>query len=94
MQAVAGVNDKIEGFFRLCRARRLTKKQGVVLPQANVGDLMLDRDVVQAVEAGTFSVQSVASVQDAIEVFTGRTSTEVLDLVRETLRRFRTLAGI
>lgn len=93
VQAVAGVNDKIEGFFRLCKARRLTKKQGVVLPQANRGDLMLDTDVVEAVEAGTFSVQAIGSVEDAIEVFTGKPASIVLDAVRETLRKWRVAAG-
>ncbi|HEB54430.1 MAG TPA: ATP-binding protein [bacterium] len=94
VQAVAGVNDKIEGFFRLCKARRLTGRQGVVLPHANVGDLMLDVDVVQAVEDGTFAVHAVSSVQDAIELFTDRPAGEVLDLVRATLARFRQLAGL
>jgi len=94
VQAVAGVNDKVEGFFRLCRARRLTRKQGVVLPSANLGDLMLDLDVVAAVEKGTFSVQSVSSVQDAIELFTGKPSAVVLDAVRATLARFRKAAGL
>jgi predicted ATP-dependent protease len=93
VQAVAGVNEKIEGFFRLCKARRLTKKQGVVLPAANVGDLMLDVDVVQAVEAGKFSVQSVSTVKDAIELLTGQPALTVLDAVRATLARFRKAAG-
>jgi len=89
VQAVAGVNDKIEGFFRLCKARKLNRTQGVVLPAANVGDLMLDVDVVQAVQADTFSVQAVTSVQEAVELFTQRPAAEVLELARETLRSFR-----
>lgn len=93
VQAVAGVNDKIEGFFRLCKARKLTKKQGVVLPHANVGDLMLDVDVVHAVEAGTFSVEAVSTVEDAIELFTGKPAATILDAVRTTLTRFRTAAA-
>jgi ATP-dependent Lon protease len=94
VQAVAGVNDKIEGFFRLCKARRLTKKQGVVLPRANVGDLMLDTDVVHAVEAGTFSVQAVSNVHEAIEVFTGLSATAVLVRVRDALQQFRERARL
>ena len=94
VQAVSGVNDKVEGFFRLCRARKLTRKQGVVLPLANLGDLMLDVDVVAAVEKGTFSVQTVTSVEDAIELFTGKPAVMVLDAVRETLARFRKAAGL
>ncbi|MFK7741865.1 MAG: AAA family ATPase [Planctomycetota bacterium] len=94
VQAVAGVNDKIEGFFRLCHSRRLTKKQGVVLPHANLGDLMLDRDVVRAVESGEFVVHAIRNVQDAIELFCERPAAEVLDLVRDTLARFRRIVGL
>ncbi len=92
VQAVAGVNDKIEGFFRLCRSRKLNRRQGVVLPVANIGDLMLDVEVVQAVEADNFTVEAVRDVQDALELFTGRPAAEVLDLARETLARFRELS--
>ena len=92
VQAVAGVNDKIEGFFRLCRSRKLNRRQGVVLPVANIGDLMLDVEVVQAVEADNFTVAAVRDVQDALELFTGRPAAEVLDLARETLARFRELS--
>jgi len=93
VQAVAGVNAKIEGFFRLCRARGLTGKQGVVLPRANVGDLMLDADVVEAVRAGEFVVHAVADVKGALELFTGMPSAEVLARVRGTLAQFRGAAG-
>jgi predicted ATP-dependent protease len=92
VQAVAAVNAKIEGFFRLCRARKLTGRQGVVLPRANIGDLMLDADVVEAVRQGEFAVWAVASVREAIERFTGLPGDEVLARVRATLQRFRVLA--
>jgi predicted ATP-dependent protease len=94
VQAVAGANAKVEGFFRLCRARRLTKKQGVVLPRANIGDLMLDAEVVDAVAKGEFAVFAVASVREAIELFTGIPGDDVLVRVRATLQRFRELAGL
>ncbi len=93
VQAVAAVNEKIEGFYRLCRARHLTGKQGVVLPRANVGDLMLDREVVEAVARGEFSVSAVATVGEAIEVFTGLVAKDVLERVRTTLQQFRQIAG-
>ncbi len=92
VQAVAAVNAKIEGFFRLCRARKLTGKQGVVLPRANVGDLMLEAEVQEAVERGEFAVWAVASVHEAIELFTGLRGDDVLLRVRETLRQFRNAA--
>ena len=63
-----------------------------MLPTANVGDLMLDVDVVQAVEADTFSVQAVGSFEEALELFTQRPAKEVLELARETLASFRRLS--
>jgi ATP-dependent Lon protease len=94
VQAVGGVNAKIEGFFRLCRSRRLTGTQGAVIPRANVGDLMLDHDVVQAVARGEFAIYAVASVAEAIAVFTGVAGAEVLTRVRATLQQFRDRARL
>ncbi len=74
VQAVGGVNRKIEGFYATCKARGLTGAQGVVIPQANVTSLMLDREVVEAVRAGRFHVWAVRSVDEALEVTTGLTA--------------------
>jgi len=71
VQAVGGVNEKIEGFFDVCAERGLTGAQGVVLPAANVQHLMLRADVVEAVAAGRFAIWSVETVDDALEVLTG-----------------------
>ncbi|HCP29235.1 MAG TPA: ATP-dependent protease, partial [Pseudomonas sp.] len=65
VQAVGGVNEKIEGFFRLCEARGLTGEQGVIIPRANVATLMLDERVLQAVESGTFHVYAVSQADEA-----------------------------
>jgi predicted ATP-dependent protease len=71
VQAIGGVNEKIEGFFDLCAARELDGHQGVVLPQANVAHLMLRDDVVEAVAAGRFALHAVTTVDDALAVLTG-----------------------
>ena len=71
VQAIGGVNEKIEGFFDVCRARGLTGDQGVLIPAANVPDLMLRADVVAAVEAGQFAVYAVEHVDQGIELLTG-----------------------
>lgn len=71
VQAIGGVNEKIEGFFDLCQARGLTGSQGVVIPAANVRHLMLRRDVVDAVAAGRFAVHAVATVDEALGILTG-----------------------
>ena len=71
VQAVGGVNEKIEGFFRLCKARGLTGKQGVIIPKANVATLMLDAPVLEAVEAGLFNVYAVRHVDEALALLSG-----------------------
>jgi predicted ATP-dependent protease len=94
VQAVGSVNEKIEGFYRLCKARKITGRQGVLIPRANVGDLMLDHTVVGAVQRGEFAVYAASRVDEALELFARRPAREVLDLVRETLARYRRLAGL
>ena len=71
VQAIGGVNEKIEGFFDICRARGLTGNQGVLIPAANVQHLMLRADVREAVTAGQFQVYAVRSVDEGIELLTG-----------------------
>lgn len=71
MQAIGGVNEKIEGFFDICHARGLTGEQGVLIPQSNVKHLMLRRDVVEACATGRFHVWPVGGVDEAIELLTG-----------------------
>jgi predicted ATP-dependent protease len=71
VQPIGGVNEKIEGFFDICAARGLDGTHGVVLPEANVAQLMLRDDVVDAVAAGRFALHAVRHVDEAIEVMTG-----------------------
>jgi len=71
VQAIGGVNEKIEGFFDVCVGRGLTGDQGVLIPQANVEHLMLRRPVVEAVEAGKFRVIPVTTISEGIETLTG-----------------------
>jgi predicted ATP-dependent protease len=76
VQAIGGVNEKIEGFFDICAAREpnggLTGDQGVLIPAANVKHLMLRADVVEACGAGRFHVYPVAHIDEGIEILTGR----------------------
>ncbi len=71
IQPIGGVNEKIEGFYDVCRSRGLTGAQGVIMPRRNVQDLMLRRDVVDAVAAGKFHVYPVATIDEGIEILTG-----------------------
>ena len=71
LEAIGGVNEKIEGFFDACNYFGLTGDQGVVVPKSNAGDLMLRSDIVEAAEAGKFRVHAVDNIYDAIELMTG-----------------------
>lgn len=71
VQAIGGVNEKIEGYFDLCKARGLTGKQGVLIPISNTVNLMLRNDVVAAVRQGLFSIFPVSVVDEGIEILTG-----------------------
>ncbi|MEZ4869191.1 MAG: ATP-binding protein [Caldilineaceae bacterium] len=71
VQAIGGANEKIEGFFDICRARGLTGQQGVLIPAANTKHLMLRQDVVNAVAEGQFHVYSVETIDQGIELLTG-----------------------
>ena len=71
VQAVGGVNEKIEGFFRLCEARGLSGEQGVIIPFANVSTLMLDERVLEAVRSNRFHVYAVRHVDEALSLLVG-----------------------
>jgi lon-related putative ATP-dependent protease len=71
VQAIGGVNQKIEGFFDICRAQGLTGEQGVLIPASNVQHLMLRSDVVNAVREGQFHVYAVDTIDRGIEILTG-----------------------
>jgi predicted ATP-dependent protease len=71
VQAIGGVNEKIEGFFDICRERGLSGEQGVLIPASNVEHLMLRRDVRDAVEVGRFHIYQVQTIDQGIELLTG-----------------------
>jgi predicted ATP-dependent protease len=99
VQAIGGVNQKIEGHYDVCRLKGLTGAQGVMIPRANVRNLMLRPDVVAAVRAGKFRVYAVATIDEGIEILTGvaagardrngkYTEGSVNDRVEQKLRQF------
>jgi predicted ATP-dependent protease len=71
IQAIGGVNEKIEGFFDTCRIEGLTGTQGVMIPAANVEDLMLREDVLEAVKSGKFHIWPIGRVEQGVELLTG-----------------------
>ena len=72
VQAVGGINEKIEGFFDVCARRGLNGQHGVIIPKANVRHLCLEHRVVQAIEEGKFHLWAVERVDEALEILTGR----------------------
>jgi predicted ATP-dependent protease len=71
IQAIGGVNEKIEGFYDVCAQRQLTGTQGVIIPHANVRNLMLRPDVVEAIRAGQFHVYPTTHIDQGLELLTG-----------------------
>jgi predicted ATP-dependent protease len=71
IQPIGGVNQKIEGFYAVCKAKGLTGEQGVIIPKSNERNLMLKDEVVEAVIAGKFNVWSVETIDQGIEILTG-----------------------
>ncbi|MDP6668957.1 MAG: AAA family ATPase [Candidatus Krumholzibacteria bacterium] len=71
VQAIGGVNEKIEGFFKVCRDRGLSGEQGVIIPASNADRLMLSKEVVEAARKGEFHVWSIRTVDEGMEILTG-----------------------
>ena len=104
IQAIGGVNQKIEGFFDVCQAKGLTGEQGVIIPHTNVQNLMVRQDVIDAVAAGRFHVYPVKTVAEGIEILTGTPAGEpdrggnypqasIYGKVCETLRQYHLRAA-
>ena len=77
VQAVGGINEKIEGYFRLCKARGLTGEHAAIIPAANKRNLMLKQKVIDAVAEGLFAIYAVGSVNETLELLTGQYAGEV-----------------
>lgn len=71
IQAIGGANEKVEGFFEVCKAKGFTGQQGVIIPESNVQNLMLKDDLLAAVRDGNFRVYAVETIDQGIEILTG-----------------------
>ncbi|MFQ5933588.1 MAG: Lon protease family protein, partial [Dehalococcoidia bacterium] len=76
VQAIGGVNQKIEGFYEVCKAKGLTGEQGVIIPYQNVKNLMLKEEVIQAAEQGRFHIYAVKTIDEGVEILTGEPAGE------------------
>ncbi|MUK66523.1 Lon protease family protein [Aliivibrio fischeri] len=89
-QPIGGVNEKIEGFYEVCKIKGLNKNQGVIIPESNVQNLMLSAEIVQAIEKEEFSIWPVKHVSEAVALFTGmelenNEQTGIYDLIKQKL---------
>jgi lon-related putative ATP-dependent protease len=71
IQSIGGVNEKVEGFFEVCKLKDLTGSQGVVLPKSNIKNLILKKEVIESIEQGQFHLYPVSTIDEGIEVLTG-----------------------
>ncbi len=71
VQAIGGVNEKIEGFFEVCKAKGFTGKQGVMIPESNVQNLMLKEEIVEAAKEGKFHIYPIKTIDEGMEILTG-----------------------
>ena len=71
VQAIGGVNEKLEGFFEVCKAKGLTGQQGAMIPASNVQNLMLKEEILEAAEAGKFTIFPAKTIDEGIEFLTG-----------------------
>jgi len=94
VQAIGGVNEKIEGFFELCRARGLNGHQGVVVPKANQKHLMLKQEVLNAVEQGMFAIYTVETVDDALAILLSLAESEMPELHKKITEKLKQLHDI
>jgi lon-related putative ATP-dependent protease len=103
IQAIGGVNEKIEGFYDICVKKGLTKTQGVMIPSSNVKNLVLRKDVVQAIEDKQFHLYKVNTIEEGIKVLTGVTAGKpdadycypentVFGKVQEKLKKYHALS--
>ena len=88
IQPIGGVNEKIEGFFDLCKDKGLDGSHGVMIPHQNTVNLMLKDEVIEAVEKGLFHVYPVETIEQGIEILTGTSAKDIHRLVQEKLKKY------
>lgn len=89
IQPIGGINQKIEGFFDVCKIKGFTGNQGIMMPIQNVKNLLLKDEVVEAVKEGKFNIYAISSIEEGLEIMTGKKISEIDKVVNETLEKFR-----
>ncbi|MEG1142113.1 MAG: AAA family ATPase [Clostridia bacterium] len=89
IQPIGGINEKIEGFFDVCKLKGFTGKQGVMMPIQNVKNLLLKDEVVEAVEKGNFNIYAISSIEEGLEILTGKNISDIDKNIYEVLEKYR-----
>lgn len=92
IQPIGGVNQKIEGYFEVCKLKGLNGKQGVLIPAENIKHLMLKEKVIEAVKKNQFHIYPVSTVDEGIKILTGKNSSEIYDKVNSQLEKYTELS--
>ena len=85
IQPIGGVNEKIEGFFQVCKMFGLTGKQGVLIPKTNLKNLILREEVVNAVENGEFNIYAIETIEEGIEILMDKTAEDIDKIIMDKL---------
>ncbi len=88
IQPIGGVNEKIEGYYDVCKIKGLTGKQGVIIPIQNVKNLMLREDILEAIDEGKFHVYAISNVEEGLQILTGLTMAKIDEKVKEAFVKF------
>ncbi|HSQ88594.1 Lon protease family protein [Romboutsia sp.] len=91
IQPIGGINQKIEGFFDVCKIRGFTGNQGVMMPIQNIKNLLLKDEIVEAVKEGKFNIYAISNIEEGLEILTGKNISEIDKIVNETLEKYRKL---
>lgn len=88
IQPIGGINEKIEGFFKVCQQRGLKGNEGVIIPKQNIKDLLLKEEIVEAVQKEEFHIYPISHIWEGMELMTGKTKEEISVLVKNKLKKF------
>lgn len=88
IQPIGGVNEKIEGFYNICKLKGLTGNQGVIIPKLNVQNLVLNDEVIASCESGAFHIYAISTVDEGLEILTGLNKKQIDEKMNDTLQKF------
>ncbi|HCP09672.1 MAG TPA: peptidase S16, partial [Thermodesulfobacterium commune] len=92
IQPVGGIKEKVEGFYRVCKVKKFTGNQGVIIPRQNLDNLLLDEEVLEDIKKGVFQVYTVETIDDVIELLTGKKPESFHKEVSKGLKRLYELS--